>query len=74
VTEARWLKREGLKQRSDLQTNSIRSKGAIGCRAAMSLGSAKMAMELHRLVIGKCEMSAEAHGIGATEGNLWSIW
>jgi hypothetical protein len=33
----------------------------------MSVGSAKMAMEKHKLVISESEMEAEAYGMDATE-------
>jgi hypothetical protein len=39
----------------------------IGRQGRISFGSGRMAMEKHKVVIGECEMSAEAHGMGATE-------
>jgi hypothetical protein len=69
VTRARWLKRC-----IDRQTNSARSNGKIGRWSRMSVESAKMAMKKYKVVITENEMDAETHGMGATEGNLWSVW
>jgi hypothetical protein len=69
VAQAKWLKRC-----SDRQTNSARSNGLIGRWGGMSVRSAQMAMEKHKLVTSKSEMDAEVDGMDATEEKLWSMW
>jgi hypothetical protein len=69
VTLARWLKRC-----IDRQTHSARSNGEIGRWGGMSVKSAKIAMARYKVVITEKERDAETHGMGATEGKLWSVW